>query len=313
MTIKQQGGIFGRNPTFNDLTVEGSVNIDGGVIDNTVIGGSTPAAISGTTGTFSGNLAVNTDTLFVNTSSDKIGVGTVSPSGDGETIHINGSTANSTLHLTNSTTGSGAGDGTYVTTSGNDFLIRNREAGSTIIYSNNTPRVTIDSGGDVAINTGNVVMANGKGIDFSATAGTGTSELFDDYEEGAWTPILTTDGTDFDDVDYNSNRSGYYRKIGNAVFITGYMRTNSTTVGSATGNVLIAGLPYTSASTNRTALSVTAAENWAGEEPLSLALFGNSTSMGVRYRAGVTTTDLETQAADVGTNNILIFSGIYFT
>ncbi len=29
MTIKQQGGIFGRNPTFNNLTVEGTFNQSG--------------------------------------------------------------------------------------------------------------------------------------------------------------------------------------------------------------------------------------------------------------------------------------------
>lgn len=73
MTIKQQGGIFGRNPTFNDVTVDGTltvngepisdfgtmaqqdannVNIDGGAIDGTTIGGTTPAAITGTTGVF---------------------------------------------------------------------------------------------------------------------------------------------------------------------------------------------------------------------------------------------------------------------
>jgi hypothetical protein len=40
----------------------------------------------------------------------------------------------------------------------------------------------------VTLKDGNVVLADGKGIDFSATAGTGTSELFDDYEEGTWTP-----------------------------------------------------------------------------------------------------------------------------
>ena len=36
-----------------------SLDINGGTIDGTVIGGSTPAAISGTTGSFSGNLAVS--------------------------------------------------------------------------------------------------------------------------------------------------------------------------------------------------------------------------------------------------------------
>ena len=39
--------------------------------------------------------------------------------------------------------------------------------------------------------TDNLAFANGKGIDFSATPGTGTSELLNDYEEGTWSPVLT--------------------------------------------------------------------------------------------------------------------------
>ena len=45
--------------------------------------------------------------------------------------------------------------------------------------------------GDVNFSTGNVVIGTaGKGIDFSAdpSAAGMTSELFDDYEEGTWTP-----------------------------------------------------------------------------------------------------------------------------
>jgi hypothetical protein len=41
-----------------------------------VIGGSTPAAISGTTGSFSGNLTVDTNTLFVDAANNRVGVGT---------------------------------------------------------------------------------------------------------------------------------------------------------------------------------------------------------------------------------------------
>ena len=48
MSIKQNGGVFGRNPTFNDVTAKSvtadTVDINGGTIDNTVIGGTTPAA-----------------------------------------------------------------------------------------------------------------------------------------------------------------------------------------------------------------------------------------------------------------------------
>lgn len=31
MTIKQQGGVFGRNPTFNDVTIEGQLTFDGDI------------------------------------------------------------------------------------------------------------------------------------------------------------------------------------------------------------------------------------------------------------------------------------------
>ena len=40
----------------------------------------------------------------------------------------------------------------------------------------------------LTLTTGNLIVASGQGIDFSATPGTGTSELFNDYEEGTWTP-----------------------------------------------------------------------------------------------------------------------------
>ena len=32
MTIKQLGGVFGRNPTFNNVTIDGDLTVDGTVI-----------------------------------------------------------------------------------------------------------------------------------------------------------------------------------------------------------------------------------------------------------------------------------------
>jgi hypothetical protein len=46
--------------------------------------------------------------------------------------------------------------------------------------------------GDQTLSTGNLIVSDGKGIDFSATSGTGTSELFSDYEEGTFTPTITS-------------------------------------------------------------------------------------------------------------------------
>jgi hypothetical protein len=53
--------------------------------------------------------------------------------------------------------------------------------------------VDFQDNGNVRLSTGNLIIGtSGKGIDFSATPGTGTSELLADYEEGTWTP---TDGS----------------------------------------------------------------------------------------------------------------------
>lgn len=81
---------------------------------------------------------------------------------------------------------------------------------------------------------GNIVMASGKGIDFSATSGVGTSELFDDYEEGTWTPSLGGDAT------YLS-QTGKYTKVGNLVQVWCDLRPD--VIGTGRTNT-ITGLPF---------------------------------------------------------------------
>jgi hypothetical protein len=94
--------------------------------------------------------------------------------------------------------------------------------------------------GDQTLSTGNLVIGtSGKGIDFTATAGSGTSELLADYEEGTWTPagVLTTPGTSA-----SSGVVGSYTKVGRIVTVA----TNFTfTKGTGTGNFSVSGLPYT--------------------------------------------------------------------
>ena len=62
--------------------------------------------------------------------------------------------------------------------------------GTETVTGDKTFSGTIDFTGTIS---DNLPMANGKGIDFSATSdgsGTSTSEVFDDYEEGTWTPTI---------------------------------------------------------------------------------------------------------------------------
>ena len=99
---------------------------------------------------------------------------------------------------------------------------------------------------DISMTTGgNLVFANGGGIDFSATANgtTSSSELFDDYEEGAWTPSITLGGGSTG-MTY-SRQEGHYTKIGRQVFAQ--FRITLTAKGSSTGQLRINGLPFTSA------------------------------------------------------------------
>jgi hypothetical protein len=96
----------------------------------------------------------------------------------------------------------------------------------------------------VTATTGNfVVGTSGQGIDFSAdpSAPGMTSELLDDYEEGTFTPVLSSSGTPPTVTSYLTQQ-GFYTKIGNRVFATINMRVVMASAG--TGYPVITGLPY---------------------------------------------------------------------
>jgi hypothetical protein len=99
-----------------------------------------------------------------------------------------------------------------------------------------TPKGT----GNAVLTTGNLVVANGNGIDFSATSGTGTSELLDDYEEGTFTPTIS--GSTSAGAGTYSVQEGRYTKVGNLVYVTAVMTWSAHT---GTGNMRLSGLPFT--------------------------------------------------------------------
>ena len=100
--------------------------------------------------------------------------------------------------------------------------------------------------GDVTLSTGNLVIGTaGKGIDFSVTPGTGTSELFADYEEGTWIPTVSGSATAGTGT-YNA-AVGWYTKVGNVVTAQAYINLANHT---GTGNLLLTGLPFTQKNSN---------------------------------------------------------------
>jgi hypothetical protein len=98
----------------------------------------------------------------------------------------------------------------------------------------------------MTLTTGNLIVASGQGIDFSATSGAGTSELLNDYEEGTWTPVATSSGSGFTATTVSA--TGNYTKVGNQVFVTANMVLNITVAG--TGTPRITGLPFSASVTS---------------------------------------------------------------
>jgi hypothetical protein len=85
---------------------------------------------------------------------------------------------------------------------------------------------------------------NGRGIDFSATTGTGTSELLNDYEEGTWTPVIA-DALSGGNTGTCTIVNATYTKVGRQVTVQTLI-TGLNTTGMTAGNVLfVRGLPFT--------------------------------------------------------------------
>jgi len=163
---------------------------------------------------------------------------------------------------------------------------------NTLSFVTNSAAVMVmDSSQNVTVSAGDLIMGtSGKGISFAATAdaatagATMTSETLDDYEEGTWTGVVT-DGTNPMTM---TNDTGYYTKVGNLVTVSGYFNTSS--LGTASGNIRMTGLPFTITS-NNAAYSGGAVGYGAG-----LAITGGHT---VSYYVELNTTYIDLNTWDV--------------
>ena len=238
---------------FND---NGTLRGDAGLVYNKTTDALTVAGlVTAGSATITGDLTVDTSTLKVDSTNHRVGIGTASPSNP---LEVQSATA---IFKLTSTTGTNPAY-LYATSTGGDFYFgRDNSTGTTfgtgtgysaIVYSANAypmvfftnavERARITSSGDVNISTGNVVMGtSGKGIDFAATAsgsGTMTSELLNDYEEGTFTPTVTSGMTA---ITY-SDQTGSYVKIGRLVSF--YIRLLTTAGTRDGGQVIFGGLPF---------------------------------------------------------------------
>jgi len=296
MSIKQTGGVFGRNPTFNDVTIEGQLTFDGDIDINSDLKIDGDLEVTGTS-SLTGNVAIG-------------------PSTADTLLHISGD-ATAIIRLENTDTsvvldevigavefekrdGSGAGAGV----AGSVKLISANSTGAETALTFGTSSTARGNNAEAArfTSSGNLAFPSGQGIDFSATSGTGTSELLDDYEEGSWTPYYGADGGS-PTVTY-STQSGTYTKIGRVVTVTCSLVINTVVGGS--GALRIYGLPFVNG-TNSCGLTngfvynfVTSPQQYnIGAGLNSIALYQN------------TLTNTGSTAADLQASAYLFISGSY--
>jgi hypothetical protein len=240
MTIKQLGGIFGRNPTFNDVDVDGDLSVSGSVvIPNDSISGD---AINGGTATLDG-LTVDTTTIVVNSTTDSVAINTATPL---DRLHIkedvnspiatqillqNEGAGSNTAGIAFQVSASSEIPNTYAPKAAIVFERTNANGGGALkFFSDGTGDATGFQATDEKLR-----ILNTGGITFNGD--TAAANALDDYEEGTWTPVLNGSTTN---PTYTT--SAYYTKIGNIVTVTG--KLTFTTSGSGNYIITIASLPF---------------------------------------------------------------------
>jgi len=173
-------------------------------------------------------------------SSGNVGIGTTSPA---TKLHVDGTAsvgydATHALRFYNQDKNnwSSISNNIATGTSNAQLAFRTGQGEALVIQNDKNVKVT---DGDLVIGTA------GHGIDFSATSHAGgmTSELFDTYEEGTFTPTITFATTN--DHTY-SEQYGFYTRIGNMVYGNITMTLD---VNNSGGNFLV-NLPFTTRSTS---------------------------------------------------------------
>jgi hypothetical protein len=143
--------------------------------------------------------------------------------------------------------------------------------------------------GDQTLSTGNLIIGtSGKGIDFSATPGTGTSELLADYEEGTFDPRFSF-ATGGDTFTYNA-RVASYTKVGRLVTIN--LLVDTSAKGAGTGDFFLINLPFAAAGYASTVPRTVGITNTG---PISAYTFSGQSQL---YFFTVSTLGVETQITD---------------
>ena len=265
------------------------------------------------------NRNAGADTAFIVETSGNVGIGTSSPAGT-----IEASDTNARVYIT-----SDSSNNSTLTFRNSSYYWNTLLSGATGSYSlyNGSVRMSIDSSGNVEVNTGNLVIGtSGKGIDFSATSDVAgaTSELLDDYEEGTFTPViyyrdLSANGGLGADASFSISsytaQAGTYTKIGDTVRINIRIKTNTLSGGDPTDEVRISGLPFVASSDIASYPVTILSQDFSANPPDGAAVIGGDDVIYLYRDASSTSALTKLQVSDLSggsNNNDILITGLYY-
>ena len=157
------------------------------------------SSLQATDGTFTGDLTVDTDTLFADASNDKVGINNASPNHE---LQINGNSTTSSLSLKTSATGNTTSDGLELKVQGDSAAyLYNYENAMLRFGTNGLERIRIDADGHITMPHQPAFSVHKNGThqenfanDGSAVTVTWSTERFDnnlDFSSNTFTAPVT--------------------------------------------------------------------------------------------------------------------------
>jgi len=246
-----------------------------------------------------GDLTADTNTLFVDASANKVGIGNAAPS-DKLVVQDDSTNIQPILVLKNDNTTDD--NGMSIDFSGKDTSSNNITYGRIDLKIPNHATEKSDmrfyTRNDSGVFTTQLQLTKDENAVFaggiSMNGETGAANILDDYEEGTWTPVVNGENQ------VGSNSSNVYVKIGRLVFVCVDM-TLSVTSGS---NDAIAGLPFAPAVSYTGTFTV----GYHNDNSTSNPIVGIASPTG-----GIILYTGSTNKASFDNNERIIISGTYYT
>lgn len=125
--------------------------------------------------------------------------------------------------------------------------------------------------------------------------------------ESTWTPAFATTGVAFTTIGYSA-QEGYYEKYGRMVRFFGHLTVNSLTVGAASGNLIITGLPFSNAVFGAP-IYIGFITGFTTNTPIHGALAG--TTINLYHRTAITGGAVVSTFAVLSATSDIYFGGVY--